>query len=637
MASQDASAIALQFSAAMTAVRRAGIAPVVGLLTADQVADLNDITTAANLVQQGLAEAAGSTEEVQSFALMVGGGVGGGSTIPSGAQTPASTVGVAPPDLAHSSAPTTPKKAPPPVPEEDETTPRRPIMKAPPQVPATTWRVTPLDQLPRKAAPTSTATSGTSTPAHVQVKPIPQRRLPTSPRASATPSTPAAPMAPMPSAPPTPAPATGGGETPTDFFVTPASKARAAALLAAGADPFDATLAMSASASGLATPAQSTTGRRPPNPQEIRAALNVQSAAMSTVAPSAAPTRPTSPKAQGKAPPEALMPPTTLMAPEPTATSADHQHIDPGLGIPAVATVVADTFLDTPLEPTEPTASAQDFLGPAPPPRPFFNLSASTTRSPTPPSPRATPSTAASASEFLGAASAGVPRPMTTVPEEERPGHASSPRRSGDRSSPRSRRRAQRAGVPGHRARRVDAARWDPRQASGRNGAATLGRKTSGASTAHMTADVGVVPSPGRRTRLIFRRSTTPTRCPWSDGELRRSTRLSPAPSAIWPVRRPGGGETEGAGGADARDGAAGGTDRDRLLLHPTLAPRRRRRPHPSAAFQGAAAACGVVRPPVPAAPRRELSLRRGGQVPQAHHDRRLRRAWEKRAPLRPL
>ncbi|CAE7894876.1 unnamed protein product [Symbiodinium necroappetens] len=377
----DSTAVALQLVAAMTAVRRAGIVPVVGLLTADQVADLNDITTVANQVLEGAAEASASAEVVQNFSPMVAGGVGGGSAMPSGAQTPASTVGVAPPDLAISSMPTTPRKAPPPVPKEAgaEIPARRPVMKAPPQVPATTWRVTPLDQLPRKAAPTSTATSGTSTPAK-----------------------------------------TTGGETPADYFATPAAKARAAARLAAGADPFDATLSMSASASGLATPAQSTAGRRPPNMQEIRAAPNVQTEAMAAAAPSTASTRPTSPKAQGKAPPEALMPPTTLMAPEPTP-AADHQHIDPDLGIPAVTTVVADTFLDTPLEPT---ASAQEFLGPAPPPRPFFSLStASTTRSPTPPSPRVDPPTAASASEFLGAASAGVPaqRPMTTVPEEDRP------------------------------------------------------------------------------------------------------------------------------------------------------------------------------------------------------------------------
>ena len=269
----------MQLVAAVTAARRTGMVPVVGLLSADQVADLNDLTTTANLVQQGIAEAAATAEEVQNFAPMVAGGVGGGSTMPSGAQTPASTVGVAPPDLAFSSTPTTPKKAPPPMPGDAEaaTPTRRPIMKAPPQVPATTWRVTPLDQLPRKAAPTSTATSGTSMP-HVQVKPMPQRRLPTSPRAAAAPSTPAAPMAPMPSAPPTPAQHTGGGETPVDYFVTPAAKARAAARLAAGADPFDATLSMSASASGLATPAQSVAGRRPPNMQ-IRAALNVQTEA----------------------------------------------------------------------------------------------------------------------------------------------------------------------------------------------------------------------------------------------------------------------------------------------------------------------------------------------------------------------
>ena len=184
MASQDSTAIALQLVAAMAAVRRTGIVPVVGLLTADQVADLNDITTAANQVLEGAAEAAASAEVVQNFAPMVAGGVGGGSTMPSGAQTPASTVGVAPPDLAFSSAPTTPKKAPPPMPEEAEAAARRPIMKAPPQVPATTWRVTPLDQLPRKAAPMSTTTSGTATPAQVPVKAIPQRRRPTSPRRS---------------------------------------------------------------------------------------------------------------------------------------------------------------------------------------------------------------------------------------------------------------------------------------------------------------------------------------------------------------------------------------------------------------------------------------------------------------------
>ena len=177
----DPTAVALQLVAAVTAARRTGMVPVVGLQLADQVADLNDLTTTANLVQQGIAEAAAAAEEVQNFAPMVAGGVGGGSTMPSGAQTPASTVGVAPPDLAISST-TTPRKAPPPVHQEAEAAipARRPVMKAPPQVPATTWRVTPLDQLPRKAAPTSTATSGTSTPAHVQVKPMPQRRLPTS-------------------------------------------------------------------------------------------------------------------------------------------------------------------------------------------------------------------------------------------------------------------------------------------------------------------------------------------------------------------------------------------------------------------------------------------------------------------------
>ncbi|CAE7203543.1 unnamed protein product, partial [Symbiodinium necroappetens] len=130
----DSTAVALQLVAAMTAVRRPGIVPVVGLLTADQVADLNDITTVANQVLEGAAEAAASAEVVQNFAAMVAGGVGGGSTMPSGAQTPASTVGVAPPDLAISSTPTTPRKAPPPVPKEAEAAipARRPVMKAPP-------------------------------------------------------------------------------------------------------------------------------------------------------------------------------------------------------------------------------------------------------------------------------------------------------------------------------------------------------------------------------------------------------------------------------------------------------------------------------------------------------------------------
>ena len=81
MASQDSTAIALQLVAAMAAVRRTGIVPVVGLLTADQVADLNDITTAANQVLEGAAEAAVSTEVVQDFSPLVGGGVGGGSTV----------------------------------------------------------------------------------------------------------------------------------------------------------------------------------------------------------------------------------------------------------------------------------------------------------------------------------------------------------------------------------------------------------------------------------------------------------------------------------------------------------------------------------------------------------------------------
>ena len=57
-----------------------------------------------------------------------------------------------------------------------------------------------------------------------------------------------------------------------------------------------------------------------------------------------------------------------------------------------------------------------------------------------------------------------------------------------------------------------------------------------GASSAHMTADAGVAPSRGPLSRLISRRSTTPTRWLWNDGGPRRSTRLSPAPSATWPA-----------------------------------------------------------------------------------------------------
>ncbi|OLP83357.1 hypothetical protein AK812_SmicGene35877 [Symbiodinium microadriaticum] len=115
----DSTAGALQLVAALAATRRTRIVTVVGLLTADQVADLNDVTTAANLVQEGIVASA-SAEVVQNFSLLAGGGVGGGSTLPSGAQTPASTTVATKsmPDIGMMTAQSAPKKPPAPVPAE---------------------------------------------------------------------------------------------------------------------------------------------------------------------------------------------------------------------------------------------------------------------------------------------------------------------------------------------------------------------------------------------------------------------------------------------------------------------------------------------------------------------------------------
>ncbi|CAE7249226.1 unnamed protein product [Symbiodinium sp. CCMP2592] len=57
----DASAVAAQLVAAVAAARRMGYVPVVGLMTADQIADLSDAAQAAHQVLDGMAS--GSTTE----------------------------------------------------------------------------------------------------------------------------------------------------------------------------------------------------------------------------------------------------------------------------------------------------------------------------------------------------------------------------------------------------------------------------------------------------------------------------------------------------------------------------------------------------------------------------------------------
>ncbi|CAE7676939.1 prtp, partial [Symbiodinium sp. KB8] len=246
-----------------------------------QVADLNDLTTIANLVQQGFAEASVVDRRC------------------AGVQTPAATAEVATkamPELGLRSAPTTPKNAPPPVPVEsdDDGASRRPQHKAPPAVENhTVARV-------RGGAYSSTGVLHTHPGLDGAGQGLPDEAVPNI--------------------------STGSGGSSDACCPNGTYAFGSLAALAAGVNPFGAAISMSASASGLATPAQSTTGRRPPNMQEIKAALDVQSAAMAPAPPSTA-----------------LMPSTTLTAPEPETTTGP-QLIDPDLGIPAVATVEADTF-----------------------------------------------------------------------------------------------------------------------------------------------------------------------------------------------------------------------------------------------------------------------------------------------------
>ena len=208
-----------------------GFTPVVGLLTADQVADVNDFAAAANLVQEGRTDA--SAEDVKSFAPLVAGGVGeGAAAVGQAAAVMTGDGGTG--GLVD-------------IPQED--------------------------------------TRATGGPSFAAVPMAPTRcRFPTSPKPSAAMTMPTAPtpMVPIPSAPPTPGPGPESSvDIPADFFIRPSTKAKAAALLESRADPFESAISMSLSASGLVRPAKSTTGRRPPNPEEIRAALSVQSGAAS--------------------------------------------------------------------------------------------------------------------------------------------------------------------------------------------------------------------------------------------------------------------------------------------------------------------------------------------------------------------
>ena len=64
----DASTVAQQLVDALAVARRMGSAPVVGLLTTDQVADLNDAAAAANLLLDGRADDA--AQVIQEFQPM---------------------------------------------------------------------------------------------------------------------------------------------------------------------------------------------------------------------------------------------------------------------------------------------------------------------------------------------------------------------------------------------------------------------------------------------------------------------------------------------------------------------------------------------------------------------------------------
>ena len=68
MAFSDAAAVAQQLVDALAAARRMGFAPVVGLLTTDQVADLNDDAAAANLLLDGRTD--DTAEVIQEFQPM---------------------------------------------------------------------------------------------------------------------------------------------------------------------------------------------------------------------------------------------------------------------------------------------------------------------------------------------------------------------------------------------------------------------------------------------------------------------------------------------------------------------------------------------------------------------------------------
>ena len=68
MAFSDASAVAQQLVDAVAAARRRGFAPLVGLLTTDQVADLNDATAAVNLLLDGRTD--DMAEVIQEFQPM---------------------------------------------------------------------------------------------------------------------------------------------------------------------------------------------------------------------------------------------------------------------------------------------------------------------------------------------------------------------------------------------------------------------------------------------------------------------------------------------------------------------------------------------------------------------------------------
>jgi len=282
--------IAADLTAALGAARRMGWVPVVGGLSADAIADLNDAAHAANLLLEGMTTGTGGAGALEN------------------------------------------------IPEVGEESDDDVVLGAPLVAAATAGAVTPATASPKAAAPTPiaptppTPVSTARTQMAPPVKATPPELL--APPPLATPSTTSRASSPV------------GG----DFFIGAATKAKATLLLAARADPWEVATLTSMPASGTATPAGSV-WRAPPNPDAIFAALKVQEeAASGSGAAASEPRRPfftglaameaesamasgaTSPTAQPKhkGPPATTIPPTALTV-DPNREHLGGGHIHPDL------------------------------------------------------------------------------------------------------------------------------------------------------------------------------------------------------------------------------------------------------------------------------------------------------------------